>query len=115
MTIAPREPKDLALAPVAAAIDINLRRLRDKSPAEIAYELTLELNQPAMRDDPDERAERVLRLALRDVDMYHWAAVITDDHSSVHLSGGSVSIDLGLGASVLSYIDDGVPAQTAPV
>jgi hypothetical protein len=109
MTIAPREPKDLALAPVAAAIDMNLRRLRDRSPDQIDYELTLELNNPTMGDDADERAERVLRVALRDVDMHHWSAEITDDRSSVRLSGGSVSLDLGLGVSVLSYIVDGVP------
>jgi hypothetical protein len=110
MTIPPKEPKDLALAPVAAAIDLNLRRLRDKTPDAIDYELTLELNNPIMSDDADERADRVLRVALRDVDMHHWSAAVTDDRSSVRLSGGSVSIDLGLGAAVLSYIVNGVPA-----
>lgn len=113
MTIAPKEPKDLALAPVAAAIDMNLGRLRDKSPAQIDYELTLELNTPSSANDAAERAERVLRVALRDVDMHHWSAQITDDCSSVRLSGGSVSIDLGLGASALSYIVQGVPAESA--
>jgi hypothetical protein len=109
MTIAPKEPKDLALAPVAAAIDLNLQRLRDKSPEAIDYELTLELNNPTMGDDADVRAERVLRVALRDVEMHHWTAAVTDDRSSVRLSGGSVSLDIGLGASVLAYIVDGVP------
>lgn len=113
MTIPPKEPKDLALAPVAAAIDRNLQRLRDKSPDGVDYELTLELNQPADRDDIEERSQRVLDVALRDVELHHWTAAITDDHSSVRLSGGSVSLDLGLGASVLSYIVSGVPSPSA--
>jgi len=115
MTIAPKEPKDLALAPVAAAIDANLKHLRDKTPAAIDYELTLQLNTPLAAGDVTERAARVLRVALRNVDMHHWSAEITDDCSSLCLSGGSVSLDLGLGASVLSYIVDGVPAQSAAV
>jgi hypothetical protein len=110
MTIAPKEPKDLALAPVAVAIDVNLQRLRDKSPAEIDYQLTLELNQPADSDSSDERASRVLDVALRDVDLHHWSAKVTDDGSRLRLWGGSVSLDLGLSATLLAYIRRGVAA-----
>jgi hypothetical protein len=106
---APKEPKDLALAPVAVAIDRNLSRLRDRSPAEIDYQLTLELNQPADTDDPAERAARVLDVALRDVDLHHWTASITDDRARLRLSGGSVSLDLGLSTSLLEYLHSGVP------
>lgn len=110
MTIHPKEPKDLALAPVAAEIDLNLQRLRDRSPEEIDYELTLELNQPPEGDDPDERAARVLAVALRDVDLHHWRAEVTDDHARLRLSGGSVSLDLSLSPSVRAYINHGVTA-----
>jgi hypothetical protein len=113
MTMAPKEPKDLALAPVAAAIDVNLQRLRDKAPQDIDYELTLELNQSPSGRDADERAARVLRVALRDVEMHHWTAAVTDDCSSLRLSGGSVSIDLGLSASVRGYIVDGVESSSS--
>lgn len=113
MTIHPKEPKDLALAPVAAEIDLNLQRLRDRSPDEIDYELTLELNQPAEGDGADERAARVLAVALREVDLHHWTAAITEDHARLRLSGGSVSLDLGLGASVLAYINEGVAVAAA--
>jgi hypothetical protein len=113
MTMAPKETKDLALAPVAAAIDLNLQRLRGKSPQDIDYELTLELNQPPSDGTPDERGARVRRVALRDVDMHHWTAALTDDRSSLRLSGGSVSVDLGLGASVRSYIVDGLEPSSS--
>ena len=111
MAIAPKQPKDLALAPVAVAIDLNLQRLRDRSPAQIDFELTLELNQDPTRDDPDERMARVLAVALRDVDLHGWDATLTDDHARLRLAGGSVSIDLGLSASLLDYIVNG--ASTA--
>ena len=44
MPLHPRVPKDLALAPIAAGIDLNLQRLRDKEPSEIGFELALELD-----------------------------------------------------------------------
>jgi len=43
------------------------------------------------------------------VDMHGWTAAITDDCSSVHLAGGSVSLDLGLSASIELYLREGVP------
>jgi hypothetical protein len=112
MTIHPKRQKDLLLAPVAAEIDINLQRLRDKSIPEVQAQLGLELNTVATNPDRDERAELVLRQALRDVDMHGWTAAITDDGCRVHLEGGSVSIDLGLSANVTGYIQDGA---TVPV
>jgi hypothetical protein len=108
MTIHPKRQKDLMLAPVAAEIDINLQRLRDKTIAEVQAQLGLELNAPATNPERDERAELVLRQALRDVDMHGWTAAITDDGCRVHLEGGSVSIDLGLSGNVTGYIQDGV-------
>jgi hypothetical protein len=114
MTLAPKEPKDLALAPVAAAIDMNLERLRDKPPEEIEYQLILELNEPAMAHSESERIERVMRVALHEVDMHQWTAAITDDRARLRLSGGSVSIDLGLSASLLRYIAEGVEKAVPP-
>ena len=35
MTLRPKTPKDLLLAPVAAEIDLNLHALRDMSPGEL--------------------------------------------------------------------------------
>jgi len=105
MPLHPRVPKDLALAPIAAGIDLNLQRLRDKKPSEIGFELALELDtEESGESTPPERAQRILHVALREVDLHHWDAAITDDFARLRLSGGSVSLDLGLSASILAYI-----------
>jgi hypothetical protein len=41
---------------------------------------------------------------LRDVDLHHWHAAITDDFARLRLSGGSASLDIGLSASILASI-----------
>jgi hypothetical protein len=111
MGLHPRTAKDLALAPVAAGIDANLQRLRERADdRQIEYELTLELNEPAESDDRDERAARVLALALRDVDLHGWDATVTEDGSAIRLSGGSVSLQLALGAAAQRFVG---PAVTA--
>ncbi|MEZ5122979.1 MAG: hypothetical protein R2736_15615 [Solirubrobacterales bacterium] len=105
---APKTPKDLALAPVAVQVDQNLRRLRDLTPTQIDYEIALELDKPAIPNTPEMRAERVLQVALRDVEMHGWHAEITPDYSAVRLSGGSVSLDISTGATVPEFIADPV-------
>jgi len=105
---APKSPKDLALAPVAVQVDQNLRRLRDLTPTQIDYEIALELDKPAIPNTPEMRAERVLQVALRDVEMHGWHAEITPDYSAVRLSGGSVSLDISTGATVPEFIADPV-------
>jgi hypothetical protein len=107
VTLRPKTPKDLMLAPVAAEVDLNLQPLRDKSPAQIAEVLAIALNVDAAGHSPAERAGRVLEEALRTVELHDWHAEITDDSARLRLSGGSVSIDLGLSASILRYIEDG--------
>ena len=102
----PRSATDLFLAPVAVEIDRNLQRIRDLSPSEIAAELDLELDRPESRSaSQDERKARVLQLALRNVSLHEWNAAISDDGARVHLHGGSVSLDLGLIASIMRYVD----------
>lgn len=107
MTLRPKTPKDLMLAPVAAEIDMNLQMLRDKSPEEIGEALAIALNVDLAGASPAERASRVLEEALRGVELHDWDASITDDSARLRLSGGSVSIDLGLSATILRYIEHG--------
>lgn len=105
MTLLPKASVDMMLAPVAAEIDINLQRLRDKSPGEVDATLQLELDRETWPDTPDERADHVLQAACRNVDLHGWQAAITEDGSRLRLSGGSVSIDLGLGRALTAFID----------
>jgi hypothetical protein len=63
---------------------------------EDAHRLELELDRPAARTDRDERAQLVLEQALRNVDLHGWSAAISDDGCRLQLTGGSVSLDLGL-------------------
>jgi hypothetical protein len=104
----PRVPKDLALAPVAVAIDQNLRSLRDATQDEIDLSLQLQLDSPPRTNTREERAARVLQTALRFVDTHDWHAQITDDGARLRLSGGSVTLDLGLSAALMRYIEGGV-------
>jgi hypothetical protein len=113
MTIHPKSQKDLLLAPVAAEIDRNLQRLRVDSPYGVVAELELELDRPAMCPNPDERAELVLRQALRDVDLHGWTATLSDDASRIHLEGGSVSLDVGLSSAITTYITEGAGVTPA--
>jgi hypothetical protein len=83
---------DLALAPVAAAIDLNHQRLRDEADHNTA----------------EKRGASVRDLALRGVDAHDWEAGITEDACRLRLSGGSVTLDLGLGEAVMQYIRGGV-------
>jgi hypothetical protein len=104
-TIPPKVPRDFLLAPVAAEIDLNLQRLRDLSMEDLRFELDLELDRPEIRKTREERAQRILQAALRNVETHNWAAEITDDGARLRLSGGSVSLDLGLSATILRYIE----------
>jgi hypothetical protein len=104
MTLHPKDMRDLALAPVAAAIDLNLSRLRDAAPDQIVSELELQLDRPALVGDTAERAERIEEVAVRNVDLHGWSTTITDDYARLRMTGGSVSLDLGLSASIIDYI-----------
>ena len=95
------------LAPVAAAIDLNLQRLRDRVPADIDYQLTLELNVDTKGSTRADRTGWVLEAAIRTVDLHDWQAEISDDGARLHLEGGSVTLDLGLSATILRYIEQG--------
>ena len=107
MALLPKVPMDMALAPVAATIDLNLQALRDRQPSEINAELQLKLDRPPIPNNRYERTAHVLRAALRNVELHGWEGAITQDASRLHLTGGSVTLDLGLGASITRYIEAG--------
>jgi hypothetical protein len=114
MPLRPKTPIDLSLAPVAAQLDMNIERLRDCSPEEIDFEIALELDRPERSGTVQERADRVLAVALRNVELHGWTASISDDHCRLHLSGGSVTLDIGLSAQLMRYIEAAPVAASAP-
>jgi len=67
-------------------------------------ELGLELDSLEQCTTREARASVVLKAALRDVDTHNWWAEITDDGARLRLTGGSVSLDLGLSPSLIDYI-----------
>jgi hypothetical protein len=69
MILHPKVPMDLALAPVAAAIDLNLQGLRDLSLEDLHRELGLRLDHPPIPNDRTERSEQILQAALRNIDL----------------------------------------------
>jgi hypothetical protein len=110
MAIHPKTPVDLALAPVAVGIDLNLRHLRGLTPGEIETELAFSLNADTRRGGRAERERWLLEAATRFVNLHHWTASITDDACRLRLQGGSVSVDLGLSAGIVRYLERGASA-----
>jgi len=104
MALHPKTTADLRLAPVAAEIDLNLQYIRNKSGHDLAAEVGLQLNQESPAATRDARAAQILGVAVRDVNLHGWSAEITDDDSRLHLSGGSVTLDVGLSTDILRYI-----------
>ena len=104
----PKARADLALAPVAAEIDLNLQQLRDVRPDEIFSRIGLTLNLGAPGTTRDERAEEVLEFAVRNVDLHGWEVAVSDDATRLHLEGGSVTLELGLSSALEHYIEEGV-------
>ena len=103
----PKVPTDLSLAPVAAEIDLNLQSLRDDPLEGVFDDLALALNLGAPGTSRDARAEEVLRVATRDVDLHGWTVSVSGDSTRLHLEGGSVTLDVGLSATIERYIEKG--------
>lgn len=104
----PKARADLALAPVAAEIDLNLQQLRDERLGEIFSRIGLTLNLGAPGATRDARAAEVLEFAVRNVDLHGWEVTVSDDATRLHLQGGSVSLEVGLSSALEHYIEDGI-------
>src|SRR4051812_28850636 len=104
MTLRPKNPTDLTLAPVAAGIDFNLQEIRDVSVDEIGGAVALALNTGAA-ETRDGRADQIREVAVRLVDLHGWSAEISADSTRLLLRGGSVPLDVGLSAAIREYIE----------
>jgi hypothetical protein len=107
MTLRPKTPIDLALAPVAAEIDLNLQGLRDEAVESIGDAVAFTLNTtPA--ETRDGRAAQILELAVRGVDLHGWDVGISEDATRLQLRGGSVMLDVGLSARIRTFVEQAV-------
>lgn len=104
MTLHPKKPTDLTLAPVAAEIDLNLQPLRDADPKDVAAAITLTVNEN-VGASREQRAKQVFLTATREVDLHGWTATISADSTRIELRGGSVALDVGLSAALRNYIE----------
>ena len=97
----PHDPADLALAPVVLALDAHLEHLGTLSPAEVAFQVTLQTNaEPQTGDD---RRAGLLEVIAANVEMHGWQAAW--DARGLAISHSDRRVVLGLPPSVLSYLD----------
>lgn len=106
----PHSAADLALAPILISVERNLAHLRDCE--ELEYEFALELND----DDrwyhtTADRAQRVVRMATRDVPMHGWDAHPTPDLQGVAVEHGGYVVSVMFGSRLTDYIEWGTPAR----
>jgi hypothetical protein len=102
----PHSAADLALAPVLISIERNLASLRSSTDLELA--LALDLNDDdSWYSSAEQRAQRVLKSAIRDVDLHGWAVSPTSDRSGLAVSHGEYAVSLMLGAQLVEYVEHG--------
>jgi hypothetical protein len=108
----PHSVTDLALSPVLVSIERNLARLRDND--DLRYALVLELND----DDnaaatPDDRVRRVLRAAVRNVELHGWTVAPTPDRYGLAVTHGEYAVSIMLGRRLADYVENGFPSAPA--
>jgi hypothetical protein len=108
----PHSVNDLALSPVLVSIERNLAWLRDND--ALRYALALELN-----DDDNayttagDRARRVQRAAVRNVDLHGWTIAPTADLSGLAVAHGEHTVSIMLGHRLTDYVQNGFPPAPA--
>jgi hypothetical protein len=106
----PHSAADLALAPVLINIERNLARVRDSD--DLEYALALALNDDnAWYHSATERADRVVQLAIRNVDLHGWNVVPTPDMQGVAVEHSEHRVSVMLGKRLADYIAEGTAAK----
>jgi hypothetical protein len=102
----PHSAADLAMAPVLIKIERNLTQLR--SSADLEFDLALDLNDDdSWYSTAEERAQRVLRSATRNVDLHGWMVTPTPDGNGLAVSHGEYTVSIMLGAQIADYVQHG--------
>jgi hypothetical protein len=102
----PHSAADLAMAPVLINIERNLTQLR--SSADLQFALALDLNDDdSWYSSAEERAQRVLKSATRNVDLHGWTVTPTPDGNGLAVSHGEYTVSIMLGAQIADYVQHG--------
>lgn len=101
----PKSVADLALAPVLIGVERNLAWLRNSK--DLQFDLAVVLND----DDnfyylPHERARRVQRYVVRDVDLHGWRVNPTEDLHGLAVSRGEFTVSLMFGKELVDYVTE---------
>lgn len=108
----PATVADMALAPVLIGIERNLARLRDN--ADLEFALALELNDDqSFYHSPHERADRLRRCAIRNLDLHGWSVSPTSDLFGLAVSHGAFTVSVMLGRQLTGYVLTGQPEAPA--
>jgi hypothetical protein len=102
----PHSAADLALAPVLINIERNLSQLRSGTDLELAFALNLN-DDDSWYSSAEQRAQRVLKSATRNVDLHGWTVTPTPDWNGLAVSHGEYTVSLMLGAQLAGYVQHG--------
>ena len=109
----PHSVTDLALSPVLVNIERNLAWLRDNE--DLLFELAVELNDDdSMYPAASDRARRIQKAAVRDVDLHGWAVTPTADLQGLAVTHGEYTVSIMLGRRLADYVEHGFPAAHGP-
>ncbi len=109
----PHSAADLALAPVLIGLERNLERLRTCDNLDFALALDLD-DDDRWYHSPAERAHRIQRSAIRDLDLHGWAVLPTPDGYGLAVSHGQYRVPVMLGQRLTDYVQNGRAAVAAP-
>jgi hypothetical protein len=100
----PHSVADLSLAPVLIQIERNLKWLRASDDLEFSLALELDDNGSMYRS-PAERADRIARCAIRNVDLHGWQVRPTADLHGLSVQHGEYEVSLMLGKQLAGYVE----------
>ncbi|HEX6247604.1 MAG TPA: hypothetical protein VFZ64_07005 [Nocardioidaceae bacterium] len=109
-TVYPHSTSDLALAPVLIQLERNLEGLRRAD--DLLHALGTDDAGPASSRD---RAEQVVRVAVRGVNLHGLAVAPTPDLNGLSVEHGEYRVSLMLGGRVTEYVRHGAPASMPTV
>ncbi len=97
----PHDSADLALAPVALALDAHLEHLGTLTSDEVAFEVALQANdQPQSRED---REAGLLEAIVANVELHGWHPAW--DERGLAVTHADRRIVLGIPASVATFLN----------